>query len=129
MLQSWVFKESDMTEQLNWTECINKSQIIQVVSLEIKNLSDIIWGIRGALGQEEALEEEMGTHSNIFAWRILWTEKPSGLQSMASQSVRHDWSDTMETILWSFTLFLLGAIMDNSAANIFVQVFDLYKQT
>ena len=129
MLQSWGFKESDMTEQLNWTECINKSQIIQVVSLEIKNLSDIIWGIRGALGQEEALEEEMGTHSNIFAWRILWTEKPSGLQSMASQSVRHDWSDTMETILWSFTLFLLGAIMDNSAANIFVQVFDLYKQT
>ena len=129
MLQSWGFKESDMTEQLNWTECIKKSHVIQVVSLEVKNLPGIIWGIRGALGQEEALDEEMGTHSNIFAWRILWTEKPSGLQSMASQSVRHDWSDTTETILWSFTLFLFWAIMDNSAANIFVQVFGLYKQT
>ena len=71
--------ESDMTEQLNWTECINKSQVIQVVVLEVKNMPDIIWGIRGALVQEEALEEEMGTHSNIFAWRILWLEKPSGL--------------------------------------------------
>ena len=36
---------------------------------------------------------------------------------------------TTETILWSFTLFLFWAIMDNSAANIFVQVFGLYKQT
>ena len=33
------------------------------------------------------------THSSIFAWRIPWTEEPSGLQSMGWQSVRHDWSD------------------------------------
>ena len=26
------------------------------------------------------------THSNILAWRILWTEGPGGLQSMGSQS-------------------------------------------
>ena len=27
----------------------------------------------------------------IFAWEILWTEEPGELQSMESQSVRHDW--------------------------------------
>ena len=32
----------------------------------------------------------MATHSSILAWRIPWTEKPSGLQLMGSQRVRHD---------------------------------------
>ena len=32
----------------------------------------------------------MATHSNILAWRILWTEEPGGLQSMESQRVEHD---------------------------------------
>ena len=32
----------------------------------------------------------MATHSSILAWRIPWTEEPSGLQSMESQRVRHD---------------------------------------
>ena len=35
----------------------------------------------------------MATHSSILAWRIPWTEKPGGLQSMGSQRVGHDWSD------------------------------------
>ena len=43
-----------------------------------------------SLGQEDPLEEEMATHSSILAWRIPWTEEPGGLQSMASQRVRHD---------------------------------------
>ena len=29
----------------------------------------------------------MTTHSSDFAWRIPWTEKPGGLQSMGSQRV------------------------------------------
>ena len=32
----------------------------------------------------------MATHSSILAWRIPWTEEPSGLQSMGLQRVRHD---------------------------------------
>ena len=32
----------------------------------------------------------MATHSSILAWRILWTEEPGGLQSMGSQSIRHN---------------------------------------
>ena len=39
-------------------------------------------GLIPHLGQEDPLEEERATHSNIFAWRIPWTEEPGGLQSM-----------------------------------------------
>ena len=42
------------------------------------------------LGQEDPLEKGMATHSSIFAWRIPWTEKFGGLQSMGLQRVRHD---------------------------------------
>ena len=42
------------------------------------------------LGQENLLEKGMATHSSIFAWRILWTETPSGLQSLGLQRVRPD---------------------------------------
>ena len=32
-----------------------------------------------SLGQEDALEKEMVTHSSILAWEIPWTEEPGGL--------------------------------------------------
>ena len=43
-----------------------------------------------SLGQKDPLEQEMATHSNIFAWKIPWTEEPGGLQSTGLQRVRHD---------------------------------------
>ena len=43
-----------------------------------------------SLGWEDLLEEGMATHSSILAWRIPWTKKPGGLQSMGSQTVEHD---------------------------------------
>jgi len=43
-----------------------------------------------SLGWENLLEKGMTIHFRIFAWRIPWTEKPGGLQSMGSQTVRHD---------------------------------------
>ena len=43
-----------------------------------------------SLSQEDSLEKGMATHSNILAWRILWTEEPGGLQSMGLQRVGHD---------------------------------------
>ena len=43
-----------------------------------------------SLGQEDPLEEGMATHSSILAWRIPWTEKPGGLQSMGLQRVRYN---------------------------------------
>ena len=35
-----------------------------------------------SLSQEDPLEKEMATHSNILAWEIPWTEEPGGLQFM-----------------------------------------------
>ena len=41
-----------------------------------------------SLGQENALEEDMATHSSILAWEIPWTEESGGLQSMGMQRIR-----------------------------------------
>ena len=38
------------------------------------------------LGQEDLLEEKRTPHSTILAWKIPWTEKPGGRQSMGSQT-------------------------------------------
>ena len=43
-----------------------------------------------SLGQGDALEKEIATHSNILAWETPWTEKPGGLQSRGLQRVGHD---------------------------------------
>ena len=47
----------------------------------VKNLPAMIPGLRRSPG------EGMATHPSILAWRIPWTEEPSGLQSMGSQRV------------------------------------------
>ena len=39
-----------------------------------------------SLGREDPLKKRMATHSSILALRIPWTEEPSRLQSMDSQS-------------------------------------------
>ena len=39
-----------------------------------------------SLGQEDALEKGMATHSSIRAWEIPWTEETGGVQSMGLQS-------------------------------------------
>ena len=39
--------------------------------------------------QEDPLEKEMATHSNILAWEIPWTESLMGFTE--SQRVGHDW--------------------------------------
>ena len=43
-----------------------------------------------SLGWEDPLEQKMPTHSSILAWRTPWTEEPSGLQFMGSQTVGRD---------------------------------------
>ena len=43
-----------------------------------------------SLGWEDPLEEEMATHSSIFAWKIPWTEEPGRLQFMGSPRTGHD---------------------------------------
>ena len=41
-------------------------------------------------GSGNPLEEGTATHSSILAWRITWTEKHGGVQTIGSQRVRHD---------------------------------------
>ena len=45
------------------------------------------------------MEKEMAAHSGTLAWRIPWTEEPSGLQSVGSQRVGHDWATFMSRIV------------------------------
>ena len=35
-----------------------------------------------SLDQKDPLEKGMATHSSILAWRIPWTEEPSGLHTV-----------------------------------------------
>ena len=39
-----------------------------------------------SLGREDPLEKGLATHSCTLAWRIPWSEKPGGLESMGYQS-------------------------------------------
>ena len=54
-----------------------------------------------SLGWEDPLEEAIANHSSILAWRIPWTEKPGGLQSMGSHRVRHDRATNTQTDMTS----------------------------
>ena len=48
----------------------------------VKNLPASAGDTGSIPGQEDPLEKEMATHSNILAWRIPRTEVPCGLQSI-----------------------------------------------
>jgi len=63
----------------------------------VKNLPAMQETWTQSLGQEDPWEEGAATHSSNFAWRIPRTEKPTGLQSMGSQRVGHDWNDSTGT--------------------------------
>ena len=48
-----------------------------------KNLPAVQEAQVRSLGQEDPLGKGMvGSHLSVLAWRIPWTEKPCGLQSM-----------------------------------------------
>ena len=45
----------------------------------VKRLPAVRETLVRSLGQEDALEKEMATHSSILAWKIPWTEEPGKL--------------------------------------------------
>ena len=63
-----------MTEQVKNPPAVQETQEMHVRSLD--------W--------EHPLEEEMATHSRVLAWKISWTEKLGGLQSVGSLRIRHN---------------------------------------
>ena len=61
-----------------------------------------------SLGREDPLEKGTAIHSSNLAWRIPWTEKPSGLQSKGLQTAR------LSNLTFTFFLSFIGVIMNCS---------------
>ena len=57
---------------------------------KVKNLPEMQETRVLSLGEEDALEKGMATHSSILAWEILRTDEPGGLPSMGLQKARHN---------------------------------------
>ena len=84
LTKDWHAINTGINAQLSWLRASLVTQKLKRLPLMRETW---VW----SLGQEDPLEKEMATHSSILAWRIPWTEKPGGLQSMGSQRVRHNW--------------------------------------
>ena len=61
-----------------------------MVAQTVKHPPAMLETLVQSLGWEDPLVKGMATQSSILAWRIPWTEEPSGLQSMGLQRVGHD---------------------------------------
>ena len=64
----------------------------------VKNLPAVRETWIQSLDREDPLEKEMATHSSILGWKIPWTEKPGGIQSMGSQRLGHNWVTNVYSI-------------------------------
>ena len=70
--------------------CVSSTRGASLVAQMVKNLPAMQENWVQSLGQEDALEKGMDTHSSILAWTIPWTDEPGRLQSVWLQRVRHD---------------------------------------
>ena len=69
-----------------WMEIIHRNSLVtQTVHLQYRRPGFDSW-----VGKSP-WRREWQPNSSILAWRIPWTEEPGGVQSLASQKVRHDW--------------------------------------
>ena len=59
----------------------------------------------------------MATHSNILAWRILWTEEPGRLQSMGSQRVGQRHVGSPHGYMYSVFFFFPSHLSDHRALS------------
>ena len=91
------------------------------VAQMVKNLP-VVWETQvQSLSQEDPLEKGMATHSSILAWRIPWTEKPGGLQSMGSQRVG-------QTEGLTLSLFHLTSMLHQQNPNIKTFFYTMFKK-
>ena len=80
-----------MISRLRLKRSLVKVLWASLVAQSVKNLPVVQETWVQSLGQEDPLEKEMATQSSIIAWKIPWTEKPGGRQSMVgSQRVGQD---------------------------------------
>ena len=59
----------------SWVPCL----FAPLVAQPVKNPPAMQETWVPSLGQKDTLEKGMDTHSSILAWRMPWTEEPSGL--------------------------------------------------
>ena len=71
----------------------------------------------GSLGWKDRPEEGVAIHCSILAWRIPETEEPSGLQSIESPRVGHNWSGLAHTRTYIYLGFLGGSVVKNQPAS------------
>ena len=83
-----IFRASLVAQMVKNPPAMQETQEIQVQSL----------------GQKDALEEEMASHSIILAWRIPWTEKPGGYSPWSYKEL----DTTKQLALSSFLYFQMG---------------------
>ena len=83
----WCHKESDTTERL--TLLLSFYRWLKRQRIYLSAMRETwVW----------SLEKEMATHSSSLVWEIPWMEDPGRLQSMGSQTVRHDW---VTSVYWT----------------------------
>ena len=73
------FEQSQM--ELSNSDMHQKSSLgnsLAVLVTQVKNLPAVQETWVRSLGQEDPLEKGMEIHYRILAWRIAWTEEPSG---------------------------------------------------
>ena len=82
---AWTFHVNEIIQYIVFSDWLWYNA---VMAQTVKNLPAMQETRVQFLGQEDALEKRMATHSSIVAWTIPRREEPRGLQST---EVRHDW--------------------------------------
>ena len=62
------------------------------VNVNILGIRELKWNGLGEFNLDDQciLEKAMATHSTTLTWKLPWMEEPGRLQSIGSQTVRHD---------------------------------------
>ena len=83
----------------------------------VKHLLAVRKTLIQSLGRENPLEKETATHSSILAWKVLWREEPSGLQSIGLQRVgttEHTRTQSVLPVVREIkTVFIIGSIFSS----------------
>ena len=83
ILHHWATSEVPIQSFLKLAS-YKTDQAASLIAQSVKNLPMQETQVQ-SLGREDPLEKEIAAHSNILAWRILWTAEPGRLQYMGSQ--------------------------------------------
>ena len=85
-----VFPHPCVLHSVMFVKCLSQvALVVKNAPASARDISDV-----GSIpGSGRSLGGEIWTNSSILAWKIPWTEEPSGLQCTESHGVRHDWSD------------------------------------